>query len=298
MRDSMAIKKWSPGVCPIAVILISLNEGHNLRGVLENLSGWAQEVFLVDSYSQDETVEIALDFGVRVVQRSFDGFGNQWNFALNNLPISSSWVMKLDPDERLTDSLKVNLCSALKNTKAVGFTFKRQLWFMGKPLPIYQTLLRVWRTGMCHFSDVLVNEHPIVEGRIDHIIGILAHHDSPDLDHWVEKQNRYTTAEAIIAYKELPLSGRPILTGTKFQRHMWLKKNFRYIPFRFFLFFIYNWLFKGVYLVGREGDIWARMRSEVMRLIEYKEYEIRASGKLPARRVYGPGKPNLKVEQF
>jgi glycosyltransferase involved in cell wall biosynthesis len=62
--------------------MISLNEGHNLDAVLRNLTGWARQVFLVDSYSQDDTVDIALRYGVHVVQRKFLGFGDQWNFAL------------------------------------------------------------------------------------------------------------------------------------------------------------------------------------------------------------------------
>ena len=50
-------------------------------------------------------MDIALRHGVYVVQRKFDGFGDQWNFALQ-LPIAAPWTMKLDPDERLTDELK------------------------------------------------------------------------------------------------------------------------------------------------------------------------------------------------
>ena len=88
---------WQPGIAPVAVVMISLNEANNMEAVLENLKGWAQEVFLVDSYSQDETVDIALRHGVQVVQRGFHGFGEQWNFALEQLPITAHWTMKLDP---------------------------------------------------------------------------------------------------------------------------------------------------------------------------------------------------------
>ena len=105
---------WQPGLAPVAVVMISLNEGHNLEAVLENLKGWAQEVFLVDSYSQDDTVDIALRHGVQVVQRRFRGFGDQWNFALEHLPITAPWTMKLDPDERLSDELKANLLAAMR----------------------------------------------------------------------------------------------------------------------------------------------------------------------------------------
>ncbi len=89
--------------------MISLNEAHNMEAVLQNLAGWAQEVFLVDSYSADDTIDIALKHGVQVVQRRFRGFGDQWNFALQELPITAPWTMKLDPDERLTDELKASI---------------------------------------------------------------------------------------------------------------------------------------------------------------------------------------------
>jgi len=72
--------KWDPGPVPVAVVMISLNEDHNTEAVLRNLNGWAQEVFLVDNYSRDDTVDIALRYGVHVVQRRFRGFGDQWNF--------------------------------------------------------------------------------------------------------------------------------------------------------------------------------------------------------------------------
>ena len=96
--------------------MITLNEGHNMAAVLENLRGWAQEVFIVDSYSKDDTVDIALKHGAHVVQRQFRGFGDQWNFAMSQLPITAPWTMKLDPDERLTDALKHN---ALVNKPAI-----------------------------------------------------------------------------------------------------------------------------------------------------------------------------------
>ena len=73
---------------PIAVVMITLNEAHNLEAVLDNLQNWAEQVFIVDSYSSDATIDIALRRGVHVVQHAFTGFGEQWNFALQNLPIT------------------------------------------------------------------------------------------------------------------------------------------------------------------------------------------------------------------
>ena len=202
---------WKKGSVPIAVVMISLNEGHNLKGVCENLAGWAQDVFLVDSYSKDDTIDIALNYGINTVQRGFRGFGDQWNFALNELPIKSPWVMKLDPDERLTEELKANISEMINNNQYDAFCIKRRLWFMGKQMPVYQKLIRIWRNGSCRFSNVVVNEHPIIEGIVKYVTGNLEHHDSPNLDHWLEKQNRYTTSEAIIAYQNKPLSDKEIL---------------------------------------------------------------------------------------
>ena len=289
---------WKKGVAPVAVILISLNEGHNMDAVLKNLSGWAQEVFLVDSYSKDSTVDIALRYGVHVVQRRFQGFGDQWNFALRELPITSPWTMKLDPDERLTDDLKGKLLKALEQNNGDAFSMVRRLWFMGRPLSVRQTLVRLWRTGYCRFTDVAVNEHPIVEGQIVHITAEIGHNDSPDLDHWLEKQNRYSTAEAIMAYHQSPMADTPKLFGTTFQRRMWKKKFFRYIPFRFSLFFFYNWLIVGAWRAGWVGYAWAQLRSEVMRLRYYKHREMEITGRMPANRYYGPGMPDHRVIQY
>lgn len=289
---------WQPGTAPIAVVMITLNEGHNMDAVLKNLHGWAQEVFLVDSYSQDETVNIALRYGVHVIQRQFRGFGDQWNFALRALPINAPWTMKLDPDERLTNGLKENLDAAMRSGIADGFSMERCLWLMGKSLPIRQRLVRVWLTGKCRFTDIAVNEHPIVEGVIEHVPGDMEHHDSPDLDHWLEKQNRYTTAEAIIAYKNTALADTPRIFGTSLQRRMWLKKNFYHLPFRFLLLFLYHYLWQGAWRVGWVGFAWARLRSDVMRLVEYKRREMEIIGRLPVKRNYGPGQPDSRVRQY
>ncbi|MDB4222431.1 glycosyltransferase family 2 protein [Granulosicoccus sp.] len=289
---------WQQGSAPVAVVLISLNEAHNIEAVIQNLKGWAQEVFLVDSYSQDETVDIALQYGVHVVQRRFQGFGDQWNFALRELPITAPWTMKMDPDERLSDELKANLIEATQRDEADGFSVVRRLWFMGRPLPIRQKIVRVWRTGLCRFTEITVNEHPIVDGKVEHVANDMEHHDSPDLDHWLEKQNRYTTAEAIIAFNKAPLADTPRLMGSALQRTMWLKKNYYRLPFRYFILFIYYWLWRGTWRAGFVGYAWARLRPDVMRLIEYKRREMQITGRLPEKRFYGPSKPDSRVQQF
>lgn len=283
---------------PIAVVMIALNEAHNLEAVLDNLDGWAEEIFLVDSYSVDGSIDIALRRGVHVVQRRFRGFGEQWNFALSDLPIRAPWTMKLDPDERLTERLKRNIATAIERDDCDALCFDRRLWFMARPLPVRQRLVRIWRTGRCRFTDVVVNEHPLVEGRIDRVDGELEHHDSPDLEHWIDKQNRYTSAEAVAALSGGVLAATPRLFGTPLERRMWMKKHYRKLPFRYAAMFFYHYIMLGAWRAGRVGYAWSHMRCEVYRLIEYKLREMRATGRVPGDRHVGPGVPDPRVPQY
>ncbi len=278
--------------------MITLNEAHNLEAVLDNIQNWAEQVFIVDSYSTDETIDIALRRGVHIVQHAFTGFGDQWNFALQNLPITSKWTMKLDPDERLSDTLKAAISDALAREEYDGYSVTRRLWFMGSPLPIYQSLVRLWRTGKCRFTDVAVNEHPVVSGQTAALDGFLEHLDSPDLTHWYDKQNKYTTAEALMRFRGEQFSAVPSLFGTPLQRRMWFKANFFRFPLRYPLLFLYHYLLLGAWRTGRAGYIWATLRVGVFRAIEYKWREMQVTGCEPLTVSSTPGEPDSRVEQF
>lgn len=275
--------------------MISLNEGHNMEAVLENLRGWAQEVFLVDSCSRDDTLDIAIRHGVNVVQRRFRNFGDQWNFALGRLPITAPWTMKLDPDERLSDELKGNIESAIRRDDCDALSFNRRWWLMGHPLPIREKILRVWRTGQCTFTDVAVNEHPVFHGKVGFAAGDMEHLDSPDLEHWFDKQNRYSTAEAIAGFRNSPLAATPSFIGTPLQRRMWLKKNFYKIPFRYCILFLYFWLWRGLWRAGRIGYHSARLWTDVFRWKDLKMMEMRATKRVPIKRETGVGGPDARV---
>lgn len=289
---------WRPGSAPVAVVMISLNEAHNMEAVLDNVKGWAQEVFLVDSCSVDDTVDIALRRGVHVVQRRFRGFGDQWNFALRELPITAPWTMKLDPDERISEELKQEILRNIATGDVAGYSCPIRLFFMGHPLPIRLRLTRLWRTGCARFSEVAANEHVVTPGRIAGMTADIEHHDSPDLHHWLDKQNKYTTFEAVAAFRGELLSDAPRLFGSALQRRMWLKKHFRHLPFRYGFLFLYHYLVLGAWRAGWVGYAWSRLRCDVYRLIEYKLHEMRLTGRMPVRRPSEPGIPDPRVPQY
>ena len=120
-----------------------------------------------------------------------------------------------------------------------------------------------------------------MDGAVLRLSGAIEHHDSPDLEHWLEKQNRYTTLEAVRAYGGLAMADAPAVFGTALQRRMWLKKNFYRTPFRYTLFFLYHLLVLGAWRSGWVGWTWSRLRSDVMRLIEIKYREIEVDRAVP-----------------
>ncbi|HEX4199627.1 MAG TPA: glycosyltransferase family 2 protein [Caulobacteraceae bacterium] len=282
---------------PLTVVMITFNEAHNMPAVLDNLRGFAREVVVVDSYSTDATVDLALAGGARVVQRRFRGFGDQWNFAVGGLSLGQPWTMKLDPDERLTDRLKSSIRAAIAAGAADGLVVRRRLWFMGRPLPVRQNLLRAWRTGSCRFTDVLVNEQPSVAGAWARLQGDLEHHDSPDLHAWFDKQNGYTTSEALQLFHGAGPPARAFGGGPT-QRRAWLKRLFYRAPLRAEAMGLYCLLVQGAWRAGRVGFIWARLRSDLYRQVDFKLREMRLRGAPPPRPERPRGCPRPDIQQF
>jgi glycosyltransferase involved in cell wall biosynthesis len=99
---------------PVAVVILTLDEEANLAAALESVKDWAGEVFVVDSFSVDRTPEIARSYrAVRFVQHAFEDYSSQWRWALENLPITQPWVLKLDADERLTEEFKAEAAAKM-----------------------------------------------------------------------------------------------------------------------------------------------------------------------------------------
>ncbi len=267
---------------PITVIMLTLNEEFHLPGAIENVRDWAEDIFIVDSCSTDRTVDIALENGVGIVQRPFTNFGDQWNFALGNLPLKTPWTFKLDPDERLSTELKASIRNLLKaDPDHHGYWVDRRLWFMGQPLHVVAPVLRLWRTGKCRFSDVLVNEHPLIDGSVGKLKGVLEHYDSPDMKHWYGKQDRYSTMEAIMMVKGSALAATPRFFGSTLERRMFFKKMFFKVPFRYQIQWLHEVFGRGAWRDGRIGLTWARLRVEVRRMRELKAKEMRLTGVIP-----------------
>lgn len=263
----------------LCILVITFNEAHNLERMFQNLAGFASEVCIVDSFSSDSTVDIALSYDAKIVQRKFKGFGDQWNFALKHFQTGCKWTMKLDPDEIITDELKKQVSQNIQANTSNAFSFNRRLFFMGKKLMVADEIFRIWKSGTVHFSDVLVNEHPITEHRIQFISGELEHYDSPDLHHWFAKQNAYSSAEALSRFRKNAFSVERNLFGNSLERRMFFKWLITIFPLRSALIFFYYYIIKRNFLCGKVGYIWSTLRASVYRMRALKYYEMNLNNK-------------------
>lgn len=184
------------------VIILTHQEELNLPHALRSLKDLDCEVFVVDSGSSDRTVAIAQAFGARVVEHAFESQARQLNWALDTLPLTAGWTLRLDADERLTDDLAAEIGRVLLSAPAeiAGYLIKRRVYFWGRWIRFggyYPTwLLRLWRTGMARSEELWMDEHMVVTGGS---IGRL-NHDFIDENHkgltfWIDKHNRYSDRE-------------------------------------------------------------------------------------------------------
>src|SRR5690242_9028671 len=90
----------------VDVLIITFNEELNLPHTLESVRDWANRVFVVDSGSTDRTMEIARSYGATVIERKWEGYSAQKNWALENVPFESTWILILDADEAVTPELR------------------------------------------------------------------------------------------------------------------------------------------------------------------------------------------------
>jgi glycosyltransferase involved in cell wall biosynthesis len=268
----------------ISVVILTLNEELNLPRCLEAIS-WCDDVLVVDSFSSDATLKIAAEHGVRVVQRAFDSFAGQRNFALEHCELKYEWIFHLDADEVMTPDVSAEILGCIAATDKDAYRVSSKLMFNGKFLryaglfPWYQ--VRLGRRDKLRFTQV---GHGQREQLPSHAIGTLKNSllhfpFEKGLQDWIEKHNRYSTAEArqnVYGYADDNVSILDLLSVATDRRRRAAKKIFRRLPCRTTIRFIYMYLLRGGILDGKAGFTYCRLLAWYEWLIVLKEREIRA----------------------
>ena len=182
---------------PLSAVIITKNAATQIGACLASLA-FADEVLVVDSGSTDGTAEIARAAGARVMQAEWLGFGRQKQFAVTHA--AHDWVLCVDADERVSDTLRASIVSALMSPRATAYAMARCNRFMGHWLrhgegyPDWS--LRLFDRRHARWSDDPVHEKVLANARPARLSGDLLHDSAETLDRYLDKQNRYTTLQA------------------------------------------------------------------------------------------------------
>jgi glycosyltransferase involved in cell wall biosynthesis len=283
---------------PVSVLIPAKNEEANLPACLTSLQ-IADEVFVVDSQSTDNSIAIAESFGANIVQFKFNGsWPKKKNWSLQNLPFRNEWVLIVDGDERITPELWQEISQVIKDDEYTGYYLNRRVFFLGKWIrhggkyPDWNLRLFKHKQGRyenLHTEDIRntgdneVHEHVILPGKIGYLKNDMLHEDFRDLYHWLERHNRYSNWEARVYYNLLTNrdDGGTIganLFGDAVQRKRFLKQIWVRLPFKPLLRFILFYIIQRGFLDGKAGYIYGRLLSQYEYQIGVKLYELRDCG--------------------
>jgi len=256
----------------LSAVILTFNEELHLERALASISGFTKEIFVIDSFSTDRTIEIALAHGAIVLQNKFINQAKQFQWALDNAPISGEWILRLDADEIIESDLATEIVQKLPALApdVVGINLKRKHIFMdrwvkhGGRYPL--VMLRIWRKGHGRIENRWMDEHIVIwGGRTVTFKGGFADHNLNDLTFFTDKHNKYATREAIeILNQRLNFNPRDhsvttestsLQTAAKF----FIKEHiYNHIPFTIsaFMYFVWRYIFQLGFLDGRSGLIY------------------------------------------
>ncbi len=171
-----------------------------MAAVLESVV-FADEILIVDSYSTDNTLELAKPFKPRIVQREFDYHAAQKNWAIPQA--THEWILLVDADERVTPQLQKEIIAILENppeASVAGYWIKRINHFMGERIHYSgwrnDKVIRLFRKSVCRYNDKYVHEEITTNGDVLFLKEKLLHYTYTSLDSFMQKLNRYATLQA------------------------------------------------------------------------------------------------------
>jgi glycosyltransferase involved in cell wall biosynthesis len=252
----------------LTIIIPTFNEEIHIERSIKSAQKISENIFIVDSYSTDKTIEIAKDLNVQIMQGTFVNLSHKLNWAINNSAISTKWVMRLDADEYITDELinEINLELPKLDTKISGIAIRRRIHFLGKwvkrgSYPI--SSIRIFKHKNAFYEKRLLDEHLIIrDGDYVDFSNDIVDDNLNTLSSWIIKHNKYAILEAIeLINYELSIIENKIEISCFDQKTKIKRQNKEYyarLPlfFRAFLFFIYKYFIMLAFLEGRESMLW------------------------------------------
>ena len=251
----------------LSVIILTYNEELHIERCIRSLKNLDANIYLIDSYSTDKTIDIAKSMGVKIYQNPFVNQAVQFQWAIDNCDIKSEWVLRMDADETIDSKLSNNINEFLQENdkKYNGAIFYRKHIFLGKwvknggryPL----AMLRLFRRGTAHIEQKWMDEHIVLDcGEAKYLEGGFEDDNLNSVTWFIDKHNKYATREVVdIILKKLnPENNLEISksTGLKIRLKRFCKNQI-YLKLPYFvrptLYFLYRYFIQLGFLDGKEG---------------------------------------------
>ena len=268
---------------PLSVLITTRNEAANVERCLRSVHGFADQIFVLDSESTDDTVEIASRYAEvhslaydhsRIIPWIF-----QW--GLDHLPLRNDWVLILEADQALTPALRDEISALLArpDVREDGFYIRRRQIFRGKPLRFGgyggKVLLKLFRRSRSELDPVEQDTRVYVRGAVGRLRAPLEEWNLKEdsIQFYLQKHLRY--AEAFAAEElqrrrgNLPWKTAPRLFGTPDERVLWLKDRYYRMPLfvRPALYFFYRYFILLGILDGKNGFIFHFLQAFWFRMV-------------------------------
>ncbi len=281
----------------LSVVILAANEKLHIGRCLEKLLPLygavgklpAGRVFVVDCFSTDGTQKIARSCGAEVVEHTWPGNqAEQFNWALDNLPIKTGWILRLDADEYLFPETIAEIREKLPQIpqEVTSLSLSRARTWMGEPVSkgVGAVILkRFFRTGIGRCEQRLMDEHIITShGRDEMLKGAFIDDNLNDLSWWTTKHLNYAAREAIdllnMEYNFIPESSDAGVMNQQSLAKRRKKMKYARMPlfWRALFYFCYRYFLRGGFLEGKAGFTWHFFQGLWYRMmVDARVYEIK-----------------------
>lgn len=274
----------------LSVVILTKNEERHITRAISSVSEIADRWVVVDSGSTDCTIELARNSGAEVRENSWVNYATQFNWALDQLPEETDWVLRLDADEIVTPDLARQILELLPKLgpETKGVYVSRRMHFLGRRVrwggvfPI--RVMRLFRHGAGRCENRWMDEHILVDGATADLSGEIIDDNLNSLTWWTEKHNSYASREVVdllnLEYGFMPHETVADLRGGQQAGvKRWLKECiYARLPggVRAFVYFIYRYVVRLGFLDGKEGTAFHVLQGFWYRyLVDLKLHEVR-----------------------
>ena len=280
----------------ITAIILTYNEEIHLARCINSILQLTKDIVVIDSYSTDKTLEIAKNFGAKVLQRAWENnHSKQLNWGLSQLPLDTDWVIRIDADETLTPKLIKQIQNASINLdeNVNGISFNRKIQYRGQLLRFggvgSNQVMRLFRFGHGRSESRMMDEHIKVVGKTFHLNCSIIDANLNTISWWIDKHNNYASREAVdllnlkYQFQAINSIAGADLKSSSISWKRWIKeKIYVRLPTgsRALIYFLYRFIILAGFLDGKIGSqfhffqaFWYRFLVDIK--VDEVEYDIK-----------------------